>query len=315
MFFSLGIQSEYLTLLSVNEKGIQAAGIRKLNRAFSMDSIRTQESFFAMIGDAFNSLVGEFVGKSGDIGISLYNPMVMIKKIPIALGLGDELIQQQMHWETQQFLLSPLDEYVITHQRLPYQTPSGNPFYLQVLVRRQIIKLLKEIVASKGMKLKEIDVDLFSCVRAVLSNYDLNPLGTTALIEVQKDHLIFIFIHQNEYFLSNRISLKIDPKQKSQSHIEINKILIKELRRFIFGHRLGKGIEDLDNVFLMGDYVIKDILQELKSTIRTEIVNPFRRLRMESVVSQSEMLTQYPEKFTASVGLAIKKVPALLTDH
>jgi Tfp pilus assembly PilM family ATPase len=240
--------------------------------------------------------------------------MVIQKKIPVALGLGEELIQSQMAWEAEQYLLSPLDNYVVTHQRLPFTTPSGNPLFLQVLIRKQIVQMLRGLAKNIGLILKDIDVDLFTIVRTVLANYDFNSKGTLVLVDVQLEHLVFVFIHQEEFFLSHSIGLQTDSRLKPADPAEINKVLIKELRRLVFGHRLGKGIEDLEAILLTGQDVIHDMLNELKGMIPTEIIDPFRRISVGSTLSESEAFSRSPEKFAASVGLALKRVPKLKTN-
>jgi Tfp pilus assembly PilM family ATPase len=309
-FLSLAIHPEYLAILSVRETGIQALALHPFEPPLDLELFRSEKACFERLSDPFAELRKTVGEKEKEIAIALSGSMVLIKKIPMALGLGDEVVKTQMRWEAEQFLLSSLDDYVMNHQRLPFSTPSGNPLYLQVLVRKQIIQLLKDFVRHNGMVLKDIDVDFFSIVRTVLANYDVAPRGTVALIEVQNDSLVFIFIHHREYYLSHRIFFRRDEKNAGVSS-EINKLLLKELRRLVFGHRLGKGIEDLDGMFLFGREIIHEMIEELKKTVAVEIINPFRCVSIQPVVSESEAFHHAPEKFTASLGLALKRVPSL----
>jgi Tfp pilus assembly PilM family ATPase len=219
-----------------------------------------------------------------------------------------------MTWEAEQYLMSPLDSYVVTHLRLPFSTSSGNPIFLQVLIRKQIVQMLRGFAKNSGLNLKDIDVDLFTNVRSVLANYDFDSKGTLVLVDVQLEHLVFIFIHQQEFFLSHRVGLPTDSRLKTADPSDINKILVKELRRLVFGHRLGKGIEDLEGILLTGQDVIHGMLNELKGMLSTEILNPFRRISLSPMIAQSEAFIQSPEKFAASVGLALKRVPTLKTN-
>jgi Tfp pilus assembly PilM family ATPase len=312
-FLSVSVHPEFIAFLSIRDSRIEALGWRPMNPPLNTETLQNESLFLEKLDNTFAAL-SEFVDpKEKDIAITVNGSMVIQKKIPVALGLSEDMIQSQMTWEAEQYLLSPHDNYVMTYQRLPFSTPSGNPLFLQVLIRKQIVQMLRNFAKNSGMILKDIDVDLFTNVRAVLANYDVDPKGTVVLIDVQYEHMVFIFIHQNEYFLSHRIGLQMDAKTKASNPTEINKILIKELRRLIFGHRLGKGIEDLDGIFFSGQDVIHDMMHELKGISSTEILNPFRRISIAPAISLSEAFVETPERFAASIGLALKRDPTLKT--
>lgn len=313
-FLSLALHPEYIALLSIRDSLVQELGWRPFNPPLNPDTIQNEPLFLEKIGNTFASLSDSIAQKGTDLAVAVNGSMVIQKKIPVALGLDEEMIQSQMAWEAEQYLMSPLDNYVVTHMRLPFSTPSGNPFFLQVLIRKQIVQMLRGFAKNNGLILKDIDVDLFTNVRSVLANYDFDSKGTVVLVDVQLEHLVFIFIQQQEYFLSHRVALQTDSKLKTADPSEINKILIKELRRLVFGRGLGKGIEDLEGLLLTGQDVIHDMLNELKGMLSTEILNPFRRISLGPMIAQSEAFIQSPEKFAASVGLALKRVPTLKTN-
>jgi len=313
-FLSVSIHPEFISFLSIRDSSVQALGWKPFNPPLNPDALQNESLFLEKIGNTFAVLSEAIDTKEKDIAITVNGSMVIQKKIPVALGLNEDMIQSQMNWEAEQYLLSPLDNYVMTYQRLPFSTPSGNLLFLQVLIRKQIVQMLRAFARNSGMTLKDIDVDLFTNVRTVLANYDIDPKGTVVLVDVQTEHLVFIFIHQNEYFLSHRVGLQTDAKIKTSDPSEINKILIKELRRLVFGHRLGKGIEDLDGIFFSGQDVIRDMIHELNGMLSTEILNPFRRISIAPAISQSEAYVQTPERFAASIGLALKRDPTLKTN-
>jgi len=313
-FLSLALHPEYIALLSVRDSTVQELGWRPFNPPLNPDILQNEPLFMEKIGNTFASLSESIAQKGTDLAIAVNGSMVIQKKIPVALGLDEEMIQSQMTWEAEQYLLSPLGNYSVTHLRLPFSTPSGNPIFLQVLIRKQIVQMLRGFAKNSGLILRDIDVDLFTNVRSVLANYDFDSQGTFVLVDVQLEHLVFIFIHQKEYFLSHRVGLQTDPKLKAANPSDINKKLIKELRRLVFGHSLGKSIEDLEGLLLTGQNVIHDMLNELKGMLSTEILNPFRRISLSPMVKQSEVFVQSPEKFAASVGLALKRVPTLKTN-
>jgi Tfp pilus assembly PilM family ATPase len=307
-FLGLSFHPSALTLVLAGEEQVQALAAKPMNDRPSMDGMPFEDALRGMLDDGFDDLFGEVGGRAGEIGVALPQSMAIIKKVPLALGLTEEAIQAQVRWEAEQFLISPIAEYAVSHQRLPFATPSGNPLYLQVLVRKRTIQTLQEFFKVRGLALKELDVDVFSSVRAVMANYDVDRQGTAALVEVQPGQLSFVIIHHQEYFLSHRV-----PLSSGAGASDVSKDIMKEMRRLMFGHRLGKGPEDLEAFFLTGHEIVHDIALEMgaKGPAGVQIMNPFRRLRVNDSCSRMEIFQRHPEMFTASTGLALKRVPAL----
>jgi type IV pilus assembly protein PilM len=240
--------------------------------------------------------------------------LVFLKKIPLALGLENEMIQDQMAWEAEQFFLSPIDRFVIDTQRLPFQTQSGNPYYVFVAIRKKVIAAFQTVLEKVGLVLKDVDLDIFSTVRSVLANYPVGIDDLLLLLDVQRNAVIFSFVRQKEFFLSHRAALKTGDSSDDQNGDEIlGQWFVKELRRLIFGHRLCRDIEDVQKIFLTGS----DGVQRMKTVLETrvsipvEIVNPFAQIQKSPLVLQSQDYSQCPEKYAAAVGVALKQLPDL----
>jgi Tfp pilus assembly PilM family ATPase len=312
-FAGLAIHPTAVSMLVADDDGIRSIGLQKSERRLDYGASRIEGLLAAMLGDTFDALVQETGMQAADIGIALHQSMVLVKKIPSALGLGEDMVKDQMRWEATQFLLAPLSEYALTYERLPFATPSGNPLYLEVLVRKSIVQALQDFFRERGLTLKDIDVDVFSNVRTVLANYEISSKGTVALVEVQPEHLSFTFVHNREYFLSHRIPCPGDANPQELDPIEIQKGLLKELRRLVFGHRLGKGPEDLEALFLSGHAIVRDLAPALqgRELQSVQVANPFRRLKVQPGCAQSEWFQHHPETFSATVGLALKRVAGL----
>lgn len=308
-FLGLSFQPEQLCLVEIQDGLIQALAAREMVQPFGIESFHTGGQFLDSQIEILQDLYRGMGAKGKDIGVVLDSGMVLLKKIPLALGLEEEMIREHMVWEAEQLLVSPLDEYIVEYQRLPFQTPLGNPFYVLILVRKRVMEGVQSLIEKCGFTLKEVDVDVFSIIRTLLVNYDINPEETFVLVDVQRQYLSFIFIRQREYFLSYRVSLQEDGSvsQIKQNSETVN-VLLKELRRLVFGHRIGRGIDDLDRIFLMGGDNIQKVSHELSSAVSVpvEIINPFRRIEVSQSVTQSKEFNDFPEKFVASVGAIIR---------
>lgn len=315
-FLTLALHPERLTLISVQDNTIHGIAERSFEKPFKLERIQ-EPGCVEEVVDLVNSLLMEIGEHSGEIGIALCGSMVMVKRIPVALGLEEDFIGDQLRWEALQYLLSPLDAYVMSYQRLPVTSPTGNPLYVQVVVRKPVIQFLRTVASQCNLSLVDIDVDLFANVRAILANYEVDPKTILVLLDCHSTHLFFIFIHEQEYYLSSKVSFPFHSLGEIEDIGEWAKNILKELRRLVFGHRLGRGIEDIDRVILMGEGMLSEAIQELKNTIPVpvEMVNPFRRISLHESVSQFRAFTHSPELFTAGVGIALKLCPSLVSSQ
>jgi Tfp pilus assembly PilM family ATPase len=303
----VAVHPDYMSAIEVREERVHSLGWARLQPDCDLEAFREGEAVVGRLRDAFAEIRASMGTGEAAASLALNGSMVLIKKIPVALGLGEEVIQSQMRWEAEQVLLSPVEEYVLSHQRLPFSTPSGNPQYLQVLLRKRVVQLLRSFAKTAGISIREIDVDCFADIRTVVANVDLDPKGTAVLADVRPGRLGFVLIHHQEFFLNTRI-----PVPREASPGETAKILLKELRRLVFGHR-GKGIDDLERVLLKGDGPLQVMVQELKGQVPTEILNPFDRIVVSPEAKKSDFITRDAGRFIAPIGLALKRIPTLQT--
>jgi len=308
-FLGLALQLDHFSLVKMERGVIEGVASRELIQPFDLETFREEEGFSESQIEIVQDLYKRVGDRTKDVGVVLNSGMVLMRKIPLALGMEEKMVRDHIMWEAEQFLVTPLNDFVMEYQRLPFQNPAGNPIYLLILVRKEVISKIKSFLKSIGLILKEVDVDIFSYIRALVANYDLNFEKISVLVDIQREYLDFIFIRQQEYFLSHRVS-----SQEVESNLwgasEIAKLLLKELRRLIFGHRLGQGIEDLDRIFLLGDVIVQKVAQELSSTLSVpcDIVNPFRRINVSQTIVQSEEINKFPAKYVASVGGTLRRV-------
>ncbi|MBN2201659.1 hypothetical protein JW777_06895, partial [bacterium] len=127
--------------------------------------------------------------------------------------------------------------------------------------------------------------------------------GTAVLADVRPGRLEFVLIHQQEFYLVHRVPLPGETRPADAA-----RILLKELRRLLFGHQ-GKGKEDLEQLLLTGDGPLPEIAAELKGQIPTDILNPFRKTAVSPDVKKTDFYARDAGRFVAPVGLALKRIP------
>ncbi len=301
-------------LVSIQEDRIESIASRELVQPFVMETLAEGDEVLENQRTVIEDLLKRVKGSFHQIRISIHSGMVQIKKVPVALGLDDSWLNDQMKWEADQMIAAPLDQYIVDHHRLPFQTIAGNPVQLMVMIRKKLIEILKNMMIKWNLNIIDLDVDVFSGIRGLSANYDVKRLETSVLINIQRYFVSFTFLKNGEYFLSHRISFQ-EPEFTS-GHLDSSgfaKFVLKELRRLMFGHRLGRDMNDLDSIFLMGNHGVHALYYALTdiSTSPVEIVNPFRRIHIPAPLLQAKDPQKNPEMFVSAIGMALKHQPQM----
>lgn len=238
---------------------------------------------------------------------SLDSRMVMIKKLPVDKALTGEKLHDHVIWEVNQFLISPLEEYVIDFE--PLDTDSNDKFdeILIVVVRKKIIEFIKTVFNQTNLALKAIDVDIFSAQRSLQVNYDYENTQRIGLIDVEEKKLNFLILDGQKYFISQDVIFSANNRSVDLNEDSKATLISKELRRIILDHQLGRSIEDLDEIFLYGEALEDELLEDLQNTydVRIDRANPFKRVKLTSQAKEAAHQIK-GERFMISVGAALK---------
>jgi len=243
------------------------------------------------------------------VAFSLDSQMVMVKKVPVDTVLDENRVGEHVNWEVRQFLISPIKEYVVDFEKLNAESSNGLEDMLVVVVRKTIIRFLRQVFKHTDLKLKVIDVDVFSAQRALLLNYDCENQDMIALVEVEENKIRFSLLKGSKFYLTQDVAAPILQEDDPERANTITRLIAKELRRLILDNQLGQKIEDLQEVFLYGEAVEDDILEGLQNNYDVHIdrANPFRKVKLTSG-EPGEGLPERVERFTVSVGAALRGI-------
>jgi len=306
----LSIQKNRLVLVGMENGQISGMTMSEMENTFHFrDVLDNKSEIQKQYSKTIKEMIQQIKSRSNDIGVVVGREMVLLKRIPVALALEESMIRKQLQWEAEQFCISPIKEYVLDFQRLPFQTSSGNNIYLMVMLRKKVAQAIRKIINGLGLNLQSIDVDIFSKIRTLLYNHDVDNNDTIVLIDIHNEEIVFIFIREREYFLSHHISFHLNQEMITETDCnQIVNVIKKELKRLIFGHRLGREIEDLDHIYVTGYTGIDHVIKELSSAIevKTEMVNPFQKLSLNPNITQSQNLKELPERYINSIGIFLK---------
>lgn len=283
----------------------------KLNSAFNLQDQKDTQSV-----DYFSSVIDQAINSYNvtleKTAFSLDSQLVLMKKVPIDFGLSDIDVKEQVNWEVEQFILEPINEYIIDFNQLKADQRKGYKELLIIAVRKAIIDFILNVFSQTKLKIEVIDVNVFAAIRAIRANYECRSGEKIGLVDIGNDKIILCFLLGGEYLLSNEFIFSNESNGKKSSFPtdeELTRLISKEIRRLILDHKLGENIEDLDRVFLYGEMVKDEVLENLQNyyDIRIDKVNPFRRLRFASDVSVDEAIWARPETFVVSIGSTLRE--------
>lgn len=241
---------------------------------------------------------------------SLDSAMVLIKKVPIDKELADSKIEEQIKWEVGQFAISPINEYIIDFEEILSTSKKGSAKdMLVVAVRKRIVEYLRQIFSHTDLQLKVVDVDLFSAQRALQLNYKVGNSDKIGLIDVQEDRAYFSILTGRNYYLSQEVIFPTTDPESENKEDATARIISKELKRIIMDEQLGKGIEDLSQIYLYGEAVEDRILEGLQGNneVNVKRANPFKEVKLVSEIKE-EINEGRPERFMISVGAALRGI-------
>jgi Tfp pilus assembly PilM family ATPase len=311
MYSSVSLERDRFVVMSMTNGKITGLESRELVHPFHLVSFQDDARDLEVHRDTLENLIQKCGIAGHEVGVVIGEHMVQLKKIPIAMGLDAAELKDQMMWEAEQVLLSPFKDFRMFYQRLPSKTQNGNPYYLQILIRKNILKSIHALIESAGIFLHEVEVDIFSSLRALQMNYSFDPEDIITMLQVQESGLLFIITHQGDYFLSHRVAL---PRVETITTSDLIDLIAKELRRLVFGHRLGQDIGDLKKLYIMGNGSVDDLMKTLSDDfpIPVEKINPLKRIQIAPELRESQEVLRHSNRYAATVGLLLKNHPKLV---
>ena len=291
------------------------AATRELVQSFGLEAFAHQGVALDGYADIIRSLETQ-VGKGvRRVGVTLGRDLCLIRKVPLTLGLNQEMADAHLRWEAEQGLVSPLSTYVLDHQRLPVTSHAGHPIYLLVLLRKTVLRQLQRLFDGLGLNLIDLDVDVFAMIRTFLATQGAEADNLSVLVDIEAHRMTVIVIREGDYFLMHRIALdQAGLQRKAQRLEEQASVLVKELRRLVFGHRLGSDLEALDRIILTGEGASHDWVDLVSAqvSVPVELYDPLSRIKLSGSVTQNPEISRTARFYGAAVGVALKQ-NAILT--
>ncbi|NQT25626.1 pilus assembly protein PilM [candidate division KSB1 bacterium] len=314
IFLSFSIERDAIHLVASSSKQIIGLDSKELVQQFDHNGIRSEEILYENSIDILKKMREPYGDRAQKAGIVIGQELVLVKRVPVALGLDDEQVKDQLDWEAKQLCISSPEEFNIVSKRMTQRETGGNQVYLIILVRKKIIQLIHRLIKKADLKLVDVEIDLFANFRLFQANENPKEGETSVLIHLQEDTLTFTVIRDNEYCLSQRLAVKSAGETEEELSEKVVPLILKELKRLVFAHRFGNDIQDLNGVYLLSETPLHLFKQGLASKLPIPVtqINPFMQFAISDKLIHTSNFSESPGKFASALGQTYKHYPALV---
>jgi len=294
------------------------------------------------VAETINILFKENKISNKNVAISISGNSVIIKKISLP-PMETEELSESIIWEAKHNIPYPYEETNIDYAILkPSEyTEEKNLDILLVAAKKDKITNYSNVVSQLRKKLVTIDIDVFALQNAIEINYpEISKTKTYTIINLGANIINIIIIEKGipqlfrdlsiggSFFaenLSKELKISIEDAEKAlkglpvkdlqpehfQSVLSVNiQNLLEEIgKTFSFYEAGEKNKRKIDLVFLCGGLSkLKDLVSAFEQTfgMKTEIVNPFRRIPFNERNFDPIYFDEMAALFGVAIGLATR---------
>ena len=337
----IDIGSSSVKLVQLKElKGgytLQNAGIVPLPPEAIVDNTLMDSS--SIVEAVKNLLAGLSIGKGVDAACSVSGNSVIIRKISLP-AMPPEELEDQIHWEAEQYIPFDINDVNIDFQLLP--PDELDPTRMNVLLvasKKDIINDYQTVFNETGVKLAVVDVDSFAVQNAFEVNYDMDGEDVVALInigasimnlnvikagislftrDVQMGGNLYTEEIQKQFGVSGedaerfKVTGEGPDRERLQTIISrVNETLALEIRRSLDFYNTTAGEGKIAKVYLSGGAAKTAMLSEAvgqRLGLPVETMNPFAKVKYADKDFDADYLHEIGPLVTVALGLATRRV-------
>lgn len=224
------------------------------------------------------------------VAIGLDPGTLTVLKCPLDLTLSQPERNEHIHWELSQYVENYRPKEQINDLHVLRTRPQGNTQdVLAVSVRRDTIFGLQENLNRQKLTLGVVDVNHFAANTALLRSH--NEVGRTNCAVIG--------------FNGSRVDVSI----LNSGHMVDYQYWVASDGNVAAFLQDGLQQTSLDTIYLYGTHLGREHQQTVQSLadVPVVVIDPFRRLKTAPNVPLSAQLADRPERFTAAVGIALRK--------
>lgn len=337
-----------MSAIKFAEVSLLSDGNYKINRYASVDlpegtiiedEIQKEDEILQALQRGIKEL--NSANKFACIGIS--GPNTLIKRLQLAGG-SDEEIEDQVTWETEQYLPFPIDEGNISFSVVGENQGGG----INVIIgaaKKTVINSFKDTIERAGLKVKIVDLNASATINVfeAIMGEEVKLRGKTWIlmdIGAQKTHFMiyksgvlafFKEVNIGGLTITEEIQRQMGVNYKEAESLKIygdgsgnipeeimdliNQVLdsfFNELKKTVDFWVNSTSEESFDGCVLTGGSALipglPEALQELFET-EVQILNPFSTMTYNQSNIKEDMINEIAFKGVGAIGLAMRSMP------
>ncbi len=337
----LDIGSSSIKVVQLKETGkgyrLTNMGVRPLPQEVIVDGAIMDAG---IISDTLREMAKEIKLKAKDVAISVSGHSVIIKKIKVQ-EMTEEELERNIQFEAEQYVPFDASEVNMDFVILGTGGEDGKMDVLLVVVKKDVINDLTNVVRDAGLNPVVVDVDAFALENMYETNYVLAPEEVVALVNVGASTTNINIVRDGISIFTRDISVGGNQFTEAiQKQLQVSFEEADQLKR---GETVGeKGPEDIKSILSVisdnlgqeiqrsldffhsstpdvqisrvslcgGGARVPDIVQaiEQRLNIQVEMVNPLESISINRKKFDQSYLEEVGPMLGVGVGLAIRKV-------
>ncbi|MBN2373005.1 type IV pilus assembly protein PilM [bacterium] len=292
---------------------------------------------------ALRSMVSGIDLDSTKVISSVSGPSVIVRHVQFP-QMSEKELMSSLNWEARSYIPFPLDEINLDYQILPRKEKDRRLDVILVSVTKKLLRSHLDLLESAYIEPAIVDINPLSMINTYMMTCNDNEAKTIALLNMgaqssslsiyrigslffTRDIRIggnsFTKLVQSKFKISYAEAESIKkgasgndtPTEKTQDMQNIFKPLLDELiletRRSLIYYDNQTGKKGFSFIVLTGG---GSLLNGLPETLESELdipvqfLEPFRKLRLEGVVSPALLKKEISERLSLSIGLALRGI-------
>ena len=221
---------------------------------------------------------------------------------------SEDNIIDAIQWDLEQYLIHPLEEYLLDYQSLGSNQDETARSYLAAAFRRTEVERMKRIMEDTGYSLAVLDLDVFAVQNVLEINYPEKLPLKTFLIKADSN-VIKCIRTQNGQFLGFDCIPVDDAFMTLASDAKADMVLdlVNRVRGFLEGAQDAWG--GVDSLVLCGDLALDTEFQEILEAnlpLPVTYLDAFKEITFALSPDKSAVFTPSAPQCAGAVGLALR---------
>jgi Tfp pilus assembly PilM family ATPase len=271
-----------------------------------LDSARWDDDAY-LVEQVKQSMSKHVVETDTDLVAAMSGEHAVVRQVEIPNS--EDNIIDAIQWEMEQYLIHPLEEYVLDYQSLGPNPEENARTYLVAAFRRSEVERFKRILEQSGCNLAILDLDVFAAQNVFETNYPEKLPLKTFLIKADSNVIKCIRTQNGQFhgFESAPVEAAF-MTSASEAKADLVLGLVNQIRNAL--DRAQDAWGGVDQIFLCGDLALDTEFREmLEANLPLELVhlNAFKEITFALSPEKSAVFQPSAPQCAAAVGLALRR--------